>query len=267
MSTTNIISPTSDQIKLDTNQRVVNQEMDKDMFMQLLVTQLQYQDPLNPMDNQEMMAQMAQFTALEQMKNVADVTNKQLAHSLIGSYVQYTYTNDQTGQLEAGLGKIDYVKNKGSDVLLGIGEHEITLDDITEVIDPSNIQANSSAFDLLGKTIQAGMETKNANTGLNETVIIEGRVLEVRMKDGVSYVVVGTGDKAVEIELADVQNVVEVPSITDKWITATVTDTDGNEKEVAGIAEYVVVQQDETYVYVGGYYVPFDNIKTIKEVK
>lgn len=109
MSTTNIISPTSEQIKLDNSGRVVNQEMDKDMFMQLLVTQLQYQDPLNPMDNQEMMAQMAQFTALEQMKNVADVTNKQLAHSLIGSYVQYTYKNDETGQLEMGLGKIDYV--------------------------------------------------------------------------------------------------------------------------------------------------------------
>lgn len=267
MSTVNVVSPTSDQIKLNGNQRVVNQEMDKDMFMQLLVTQLQYQDPLNPMDNQEMMAQMAQFTALEQMKNVADVTNKQLAHSLIGSYVQYTYKNEETGQVQMTLGKVDYVKNKGSDVLLGIGEHEVTLDDIKEVIDPSNIQANSSAFDLLGKTIQAAVDSKNESTGLNEKVIIEGRVLEVRMKDGVSYVVVGTGDQAVEIELSNVQNIVEVPSITDKWITAAITDKDGNEQEIEGLAEYVVVQKDQTYVYIDGQKVPFDNIKTIKEVK
>lgn len=87
------------------------------------------------------------------------------------------------------------------------------------------------------------------------------------MKDGESYVVVGTGDKAVEIELSDVQNVVEVPSITDKWVTATVTDADGKEQEIAGIAEYVVVQKEQTYVYVDGHYVPFDNIKTIKENK
>jgi len=42
----------------------------KDDFLNLLVTQLQYQDPLNPMDSTEFTAQLAQFSSLEQLSNV-----------------------------------------------------------------------------------------------------------------------------------------------------------------------------------------------------
>lgn len=48
-----------------------NSTLDKNDFLNLLVTQLQYQDPLSPADNQQMAAQMAQFSALEQTQNMA----------------------------------------------------------------------------------------------------------------------------------------------------------------------------------------------------
>lgn len=48
-----------------------NSVISKDVFLQLLVTQMQFQDPLDPMDNSEYLAQLAQFSALEQMTNVA----------------------------------------------------------------------------------------------------------------------------------------------------------------------------------------------------
>lgn len=43
-----------------------NSELDKEAFLKLLVTQFQYQDPLNPMEDKEFIAQLAQFSALEQ---------------------------------------------------------------------------------------------------------------------------------------------------------------------------------------------------------
>ena len=44
------------------------------MFLQLLVAQMRYQDPMNPTDSSQFLSQSAQFTALEKMQDVADQT-------------------------------------------------------------------------------------------------------------------------------------------------------------------------------------------------
>lgn len=49
---------------------VPDQTLDKDDFLELLLVQMQNQDPLEPMDNTESIAQMAEFSALEQMTNL-----------------------------------------------------------------------------------------------------------------------------------------------------------------------------------------------------
>ena len=46
--------------------------MNQEDFLKILLTQLTYQDPMKPMDNQEFMAQMAQFTSLEQTQQLND---------------------------------------------------------------------------------------------------------------------------------------------------------------------------------------------------
>lgn len=55
---------------------------DKNMFLELMVTQLRYQDPLNPTDSSQMLAQTAQFTSLEKMQDVADQTAMMLSTQL-----------------------------------------------------------------------------------------------------------------------------------------------------------------------------------------
>ena len=77
---------------------------DKEMFLQLLVAQLKYQDPSNPADTSQFMAQSAQFTALEKMQDVADQTKLLLgaqmafgASSLVGKQVAYTLPDGSSG--------------------------------------------------------------------------------------------------------------------------------------------------------------------------
>ena len=55
---------------------------DKDMFLQLLVAQMKYQDPMNPTDSSQFLAQSAQFTALEKMQAVADQTQQLVASQM-----------------------------------------------------------------------------------------------------------------------------------------------------------------------------------------
>lgn len=52
--------------------QVGNAQMDKDAFMKLLLTQMKYQDPTNPMQSHEMAAQLAQFTSLEKLTNISE---------------------------------------------------------------------------------------------------------------------------------------------------------------------------------------------------
>jgi flagellar basal-body rod modification protein FlgD len=75
-------------------------QLGKDDFLKLLVGQLRHQDPMDPLKDQEFMGQMAQFSQLEQMTNVASAMQSERAFSLIGR--QVAYNDDETGGLVTG---------------------------------------------------------------------------------------------------------------------------------------------------------------------
>lgn len=106
-------------------------ELGKDEYLQLLVTQLENQDPLNPMDDKEFIAQMAQFSALEQMLNLNSSFNAVKAYSLLGKTISANIDTD--GNSSTITGKVDVVKFDGSNYYLEVQGSYIPLDSVTSV--------------------------------------------------------------------------------------------------------------------------------------
>ena len=94
--------------------------LDKEAFLQLLVAQMQYQDPLEPMDNTEYISQLATFSQLEATQNLQDTISKGMANSLVGQYVILNVT-DKLGNVNTIAGKVDYVMYENGEVFLEIG--------------------------------------------------------------------------------------------------------------------------------------------------
>lgn len=117
-----------------------NDELGKDAFLQLLVTQMSNQDPLEPMDNSQMLAQLAQFSALEQMQNLndqfetfsgnVDQLNYLTAQGLIGRYVQGI---DADGKPVKGF--VESVGLDGSIVMLDVDGRALPMSGVLTVSD------------------------------------------------------------------------------------------------------------------------------------
>jgi len=99
----------------------------KDDFLKLFVTQLQNQDPMNPQDNSQFMAQMAQFSTLEQITNLATATDRlgfasQVSQSvaLIGHTVSY---EDANGVLQSGVASAVNIDH--DTILVSVGSDQV----------------------------------------------------------------------------------------------------------------------------------------------
>lgn len=103
----------------------------KEDFLLLLVTQMQYQDPLNPQDDTDFVAQLAQFSALEQMQNLNSTAMNSQAFSLVGKEVVIA-TDKATVQ-----GTVDFVTIQNGETFLSIKGSLYSINDLAKVFDDS----------------------------------------------------------------------------------------------------------------------------------
>lgn len=99
----------------------------KDMFLKLLVTEMKYQDPLQPTDNSEYVKEMATFTQVETLQAVQDNVDGLEAKTLVGKYV--TVANDSTEDS----GVIDYITEVDGEQMISINDKLYKVSDIQTV--------------------------------------------------------------------------------------------------------------------------------------
>lgn len=143
----------------------------KDDFLQLLVAQMKYQDPLEPTSNTEYISQYATFSELEQMQNMSSTMELSRASDLVGKTV-VVETTDATGKTSSDMGVVDYISYENNKALVWVNGQSWLLDDVKEVADPAYIEAYSMAVTL--------------NTALNKLPNINA--LTVQDKDAVDSI-------------------------------------------------------------------------------
>ncbi|HNM98989.1 MAG TPA: flagellar hook capping FlgD N-terminal domain-containing protein [Turneriella sp.] len=130
--------------------------LDKNSFLKLLVTQLAKQDPTNPMNDREFISQMAQFSSLEQMNNVANSMNKlraSQANQLIGKMINgKDFVTEKPVQGIAT--KATYDRN--GEVFLSVNGRMIKLDDVTEVTEVTPIAPPQPVGNVSRETLTSG---------------------------------------------------------------------------------------------------------------
>lgn len=122
-------------------------ELGKDDFLNLLVTQLRYQDPLNPTDDKEFIGQMAQFSALEQMQNMNSSFSATKAFGLIGKHVTAAITDSATKAAREVSGDVTDAKISGGKNYVVVNGEDVPVESITKVSEGiRSSQSNIAAF-------------------------------------------------------------------------------------------------------------------------
>ncbi|MDD6810936.1 MAG: flagellar hook capping FlgD N-terminal domain-containing protein [Lachnospiraceae bacterium] len=125
-----------------------NSTVDKDQFLQLLVAQMKYQDPLEPTSNTEYISQYATFSELEQMQNMSASLELSRASALVGQTVLMKVT-DSSGNTTTVQGNVDYVVYENNKAYLSINGELYSMDSLDTVADPEYLDAYKIAADFL----------------------------------------------------------------------------------------------------------------------
>lgn len=110
-----------------------NSSLDKDAFLQLLVAQMQYQDPLEPTSNTEYMSQLAQFSSVEELQNINQTFSNNRALNLAGQYVILNVP-DTAGNINQISGLVDYVTINGGKTYFSINDQYYDSDYLDSVV-------------------------------------------------------------------------------------------------------------------------------------
>lgn len=209
MATEGVSTVQSPRSISEVKQRVPNNDIGKNEFLQLLVAQMANQDPLSPASDNEFIAQMAQFSTLEQMQNLNQSYDVQKAQSLMGEYVvgEIPASQSSNGRPVAVSGLVEAIAIEKGVVYLKIGASKLPLSGVTGVLDTT--QYSKATADMLKGAALIGKQVKAKcyNSDTKETEDITGVVDKVIIKDGWLYAIIDGKEVSLDTisEIADLE--------------------------------------------------------------
>lgn len=241
-------------------------ELGKDDFLKLLITQVQYQDPMNPQSDTEFIAQLAQFSSLEQMQNLNKSFSYSTGFSLMGKYIS-AEVDDEDGKIKFVEGRVDSVHIMNGEVFAVVGEDDVPMNKISWVSN-ENIGSQGDVTEysgIIGMLAKAHILNDDGKIGSLEGIISS----IVKEFDGVYARLDEVEIKPHNLDLNDFENVEEyVETMAGKELIFRFEDELTGEKfEVMGILRAGYTGQDgEIRLILDDIKVPAKHIYSTKKI-
>ncbi len=215
MVSTSPLTKAPSEVTTEGYQAAGKNTLGKDDFLKLFLTQLQYQDPTKPLDINEMSQQMAQFSTVEQLHNIADEIEE--LKEIIANLSYGQASNFIGKEIEAGGNTIDVKDGTASLITLDLAKKaDVTVDifdpegELVRVINAGTHDAGQ--FNLVwdgkyadGKVAPDGEYTIIANAvdgggrPVDVSSRIKGTVDAIKMENGHTYLILGNNSTLVEL--------------------------------------------------------------------
>ncbi|MDD1968929.1 flagellar hook assembly protein FlgD [Pseudomonas putida] len=186
----------------------------KDSFLQLLVTQMQNQNPLDPQDNSEFVAQLAQFSSLETMQNLSTSVDAIGGMYQSSQALQASSLVGRTVVVDAGSTSVDTTKGITGQAVLPNSSTVTQVKvydskgEVVRTLDLGEQKAGNASFTWDGKD-EDGNVLASGNYSFVATAALDGKSSTVKtyLPATVSSVTMGSAGTAMTLNLADGSNV------------------------------------------------------------
>jgi flagellar basal-body rod modification protein FlgD len=231
-----------------------NGQLDREAFLMLLITQLRHQDPLNPMEDRDFIAQMAQFSALEQMQIQTAAVEQQQAFSMIGKTVYAHWFDETVGDFVEVMGLVNSVTRRFGQIFLQVDGVDVPLQNVQIVAEDHFTSAQlqgilesvtaQRAEGLVGQWIQAiTVDERGRATGF-----VEGVVDYVRFVAGRGILMVN----GTEVFADEVTSVSDRALLTGQTVSAVISGTGGQGLQtVSGPIVGINVRNNAAFLVLG----------------
>ncbi|HEY9059829.1 MAG TPA: flagellar hook capping FlgD N-terminal domain-containing protein [Pseudobacteroides sp.] len=248
-------------------------DLGKTDFLNLLVTQLKYQDPMKPTEDKEFIGQMAQFSSLEQMQNMNTGFSSVKAMNLVGKHVTATVNDASTNQQKIVEGEVTSVKISKDKTFVIVKGEEVPVDQVTEITEGQR-GGNSN---ISNYTNLIGFECKGAvySNSTGDIVPVSGTVTEIQKGYYEDYAVMD----GVKVQISSIATGVQTTDTTYKksYLESHIGETvevnvidpkTRKEVPVSGILrEYKITPDGVTTAILDKLDVPVESIMNIRSVE